>query len=328
MPRSPHVPASVPAHNFEFPGLRIGVAEYEEGPTGVTVFHFPERAYAVVDVRGGSPGSAFTDLLTMSFGKFVSAIALCGGSAYGLEAAAGVASCLMEAGNASTEWGEVAVVPAAVVFDFKGRQNRVYPDSTLGRTALQTAREGWFPYGACGAGRFVHAGSYFGEDYMERSGQGAAFGAQNATKVAVFTVVNSRGVVMDRAGNPVLGNRNPESGERVAVSASLRSRKPGPTELAPSAALCQSTTLTLLVTTACMTKSELTRLAVTIHSSMARAIQPFHTERDGDILFAASTAEVSSKTDLSDLAVLASELAWDAVLNCVPDPTEVGFRRA
>ena len=41
---------------FDFPGLEIGVAEYEEGPTGCTVFHFPEVASLAIDVRGGSPG--------------------------------------------------------------------------------------------------------------------------------------------------------------------------------------------------------------------------------------------------------------------------------
>jgi hypothetical protein len=26
---------------FDFPGLRVGIAEYEDGPTGCTVFHLP-----------------------------------------------------------------------------------------------------------------------------------------------------------------------------------------------------------------------------------------------------------------------------------------------
>ena len=29
---------------FDFPGLEIGVAEYDEGPTGCTVFHLPKLA--------------------------------------------------------------------------------------------------------------------------------------------------------------------------------------------------------------------------------------------------------------------------------------------
>jgi L-aminopeptidase/D-esterase-like protein len=50
---------------------------------------------------------------------------------------------------------------------------------------------------------------------------------------------------------------------------------------------------------------------------MARAIQPFHTIYDGDVLWAVSTNEVDNPS-LNDVALgaLASEVAWDAVLNC------------
>ena len=44
-----------PALELDFPGLRNGVAEYEEGPTGCTVFHLrPGGGACAVDVRGGS----------------------------------------------------------------------------------------------------------------------------------------------------------------------------------------------------------------------------------------------------------------------------------
>ena len=53
---------------------------------------------------------------------------------------------------------------------------------------------------------------------------------------------------------------------------------------------------------------------------MARAIQPFATQYDGDVLYAVTTDEVDNP-DLTpmDLAVAASELAWDAVLASVPE---------
>ena len=46
---------------------------------------------------------------------------------------------------------------------------------------------------------------------------------------------------------------------------------------------------------------------------MARAIQPFHTLYDGDVLFAVTTGEVENP-GLNEVAlgVIASELAWDA----------------
>jgi len=321
---SPHVPVAAPAHAFHFPGVRVGIAEYEEGPTGVTFFHFPERAYAVVDARGGSPGTCFTDALRMSFGKYVSGIAFCGGSAYDCEAAAGIAAALLGSGAASNKWGDIAVIPCAVVFDFKGRENSIYPDAALGRAALEAARANWFVHGKHGAGRFVHAGSYFGDKAMEPSGQGAAFSEQGGTKVAVFSVVNCRGAVVDRGGRAVLGNLDGETGQRSAIADMVRRGQPT-AQANASTALSENTTLTLVLTNRRMKQDELTRLAITTHSSMARAIQPFHTERDGDTLFAVTTGEIcESEPDLSDLAVLASELAWDAVLDCVPQGASDG----
>jgi 6-aminohexanoate-oligomer endohydrolase len=78
---------------FDFPGLEIGCAEYDAGPTGCTVFSFPEGASLQTDVRGGSPGT---------FGgayEWVNAICLAGGSLYGLEAVSGVAAELSRGGR-------------------------------------------------------------------------------------------------------------------------------------------------------------------------------------------------------------------------------------
>jgi len=57
-----------------------------------------------------------------------------------------------------------------------------------------------------------------------------------------------------------------------------------------------------------------------VHASMARAIHPFHALTDGDVLFAATTNEVENEAlDSVALGVIASELAWDAVLAAVRD---------
>jgi L-aminopeptidase/D-esterase-like protein len=57
-----------------------------------------------------------------------------------------------------------------------------------------------------------------------------------------------------------------------------------------------------------------------VHTSMARAIQPFHALVDGDVLFAVTTNEVeSTQLDSVGLGVVASEVAWDAVLAAVGD---------
>jgi hypothetical protein len=81
----------------------------------------------------------------------------------------------------------------------------------------------------------------------------------------------------------------------------------------------QNTTITLVVTNQKLGYADLQRLAVQVHTSMARAIQPFHTSYDGDTLFTVTTSEVDNPNlHPVDLGVLASEVAWDAVLNSVP----------
>jgi L-aminopeptidase/D-esterase-like protein len=309
--------------SFDFPGVRIGTAEYLEGPTGVTVFHFPDRVYGVVDTRGGAPASSLTDALKAGYGKYVNAIVFSGGSAYGLEAASGVAAGLLASGDASARWGEIAIVPTAVVFDFKGRESSVYPDWDLGLAALGRAREGWFTLGAQGAGRYVHCGSYFGEQFMERTGQGAAFGQFRSTRIAVFTVVNARGVLVDRTGRVVRGNRHPLSNLRTSIAEDLMRGKQMMNMEPTSNTISDSTTLTLVVTNRKLTRDQLERLAIESHASMARSIQPFHTSRDGDTLFAVTTGGGAiDDISLADLSVYASNLAWDAVLSCIPEDME------
>jgi len=195
MSLSPLIPPLVPALSFAFPGLRVGIAEYSAGPTGITFFHFPERAYAAVDVRGDSPWTTFTDAWRAAYGKFVSGIAFCGVSAYGLEAGCAVAAGLLSSGPASNQRSEIAIAPTAVVFDYKGRDNDVFPDHALGLAALHSTREDWFRCGARGAGRFVHCGTYFGQAFMEQSGRGAAFGEFGGTRLGIFAVVNTGGVI-------------------------------------------------------------------------------------------------------------------------------------
>ena len=81
-----------------------------------------------------------------------------------------------------------------------------------------------------------------------------------------------------------------------------------------------NTTLTLVVTNQQLTRRELRQLGVQVHGSMGRAIQPFHALVDGDVLYTVSTNEVENpELPSMSLGVIASELAWDAVLSCV-DP--------
>jgi L-aminopeptidase/D-esterase-like protein len=310
-PLTPVTTFSGPLLEFDFPGLAIGVAEYAEGPTGCTVLHFPRGATGVADVRGGAPGT----ILTHREG-WVDAICLAGGSVYGLEASAGVNAELLARKNYDTDWNNIAIVSGAVIFDFnRFRTNKaIYPDKALGRAALASARANAFPLGGRGAGVCASVGKWLREPYeLERSGQGGAVYESGDVRVAAFCVVNAVGCLVDRRGVAVRGHLDANTNRRYRVGEVVSIRRddvPAP-EVPPG-----NTTLTVIVTNQTMGLRELNQMARQVHSSMARAIDPFHTMYDGDVLYAVSTNQLSSpQLGYNEVSYIASELAWDAVLS-------------
>ncbi len=313
------------SHSLEFdlPGLEIGIAEYEEGPTGTTIFYFPEGAQVVADVRGGFVATLNTDLLVPGNGDGnIEAIVLSGGSAYGLEAATGVAGAMLRTGRTNTRSdGDIAEVAGAIVYDFGARYTEVYPDVRLGEVAFRNARPGVFPLGSRGAGRSVWQGGFFQE--WIPSGQGAAFRQIGATKIAVFTVVNAWGAIVDRDGN-VARCRHRDMDRVADHFASLeetayQDQVAGRLRPVATEGLTSNTTLTVVVVNRQLEYGSLRRLAIEVQASMARAIQPFNTGEDGDVVFVATTAAVDDpEMPLGRLAIHAGEVAWDAVLASIP----------
>lgn len=304
-----------PSLQFDFPNLLVGVADYVAGPTGCTVLYFPKRARCVIDLRGGSPGTS------MANDGRLDALCFAGGSAYGLEAASGVTSELLAMRSFSTEWHDIAIVRAAVIYDFRARKNAIYPDHFLGRAAILSARAGCFPLGRHGAGCSARVGKAFGALNLdaEEAGQGGAFLQVRETRIVVFTVVNAMGGIVNRRGDVVRGQLDRNSGQRVSV-AEIQRRILGSGRSPPPEP--GNTTLTAVITNQKLSEFELKCLARQVHSSMARGIQPFHAWNDGDVLFAVTTDEVEEVSfDVTTLGLIASELAWDAVLSCFSEGT-------
>ncbi|MES2002454.1 MAG: P1 family peptidase [Pseudomonadota bacterium] len=329
----PRVEFNGPALTFDFPGLRIGVAEYDDGPTGTTVFYFPDKVMGVVDVRGGAPGTIFTDSLRLGRrDRWLDGVVFSGGSAYGLAAATGAAAALKAQRVRDGQWRSAAIFPGAIIYDIYGRRlSTVTPDEALGKAALNAAVEGRFPLGPRGAGRSAMQGYFFadaGAGWRDwpHSGQGGAFRQLGPTKIAVFTVVNALGAVVDRRGRVVRCSYAPAQKDCGTIEQALARRLPplmagsrtGDGEV-ESSSLSSNTTVTLVVTNQKLEVRELQRLAVQVHGSMARGIQPYSTMEDGDVLFAVTTSEVdNSALPAMDLSTIASEVAWDAILASVP----------
>ena len=141
----------------DVPGLTVGHAEDARVRTGATVILADRPAVAACDVRGGGPGTRETDLLNAEMlVEAVDAIALSGGSVYGLAAGDGVVAALGAQGR-GYPMGEMTapIVPGAILFDLANGGDKAWgehpPYADLGRRALRAA-DRRFALGTFGAG--------------------------------------------------------------------------------------------------------------------------------------------------------------------------------
>ncbi|MFI5523959.1 P1 family peptidase [Streptomyces platensis] len=285
-------------------GLRVGHAQRigDGYLTGTTVVLAPEGgAIAAVDVRGGGPGTRETDALDpRNLVQRVEALVLTGGSAFGLDAASGVAAWLEDQGRGFRVGPDpaqvVPVVPAAALFDLgRGGNWRARPDAALGREAATAAAatEPGAPVarGNTGAGTGAVAGGLKGG-----TGTASAVLPSGAT-VAALAAVNAAGSVTDPRTGALYGHLyealtalpSPEV-HAAALRRLAEARETSLTRSAASVGPPLNTTLAVVATDATLTRAQAHKLAGTAHDGLARALRPVHLLSDGDTVFALSTA--------------------------------------
>lgn len=271
----------------DVPGVLVGHATGESALTGCTavLFDAPAGAVAGVDVRGSSPGTRETDLLS-PIGRVgeVHALLLTGGSAFGLGAADGVVRFLEEKGvGYDVGVARIPIVPAAVIFDLAVGDPAARPDESMGYEAAAAAKSGDFAQGSVGVGTGATVGKVLGLDRAMKGGLGSAsVGLPGGLVVAALVVVNAFGDVRDPStGGIVAGPRLPDgkfadSVENLAEAARFMRWGEG------------NTTLAIVATNAHLTRPAATKVAQMAHDGLARTISPVHTSIDGDTVFAAS----------------------------------------
>src|SRR3954468_22392696 len=148
-------------------GVRVGHADDPALASGVTAVLFDAPAVAAIDVRGGGPGIRDGAVLELpNTVERVDAIALSGGSAFGLEAGAGVQAWLAERGRGFVVRGAVIpIVPGAILFDLLNGGDKVWgrfpPSRELGYAAAEAAGTS-FALGSVGAGMGATTANYKG----------------------------------------------------------------------------------------------------------------------------------------------------------------------
>lgn len=310
---------NVSAKNFKynFDEFKVGTAEYFKGPTGCTVFHFPKGAYAAIDVRGGAAAvreaSSIDELNTWGY---VDAITLAGGSTFGLDVASGVMAQILKERGGKATFETIPAVPGAIVYDFAGRDNSIYPDADLGVKAFKAAKVNQVDIGAAGAGRNVSVGKYFGREFAQKSGQGAAFFEDKGLKIFVLTVLNAVGNIYNEKGEIIAGGFDKKTSKHHDVANELMT---GKKSIPPKTK--ENTTITIVITNADISRTDLKRVSVMAHTAMAASIRPFHTPWDGDTLFVVSTKshKLDPELNVIDIGTISGELLNQAIRSAVKE---------
>ncbi|GAB5448573.1 MAG: P1 family peptidase [Gymnodinialimonas sp.] len=272
-------------------GLRVGNAQNDVIKTGATVLVGDAPFVAGVQVMGGAPGTRETDLLAPDKTvQSADALVLSGGSAFGLDAASGVADALRAQGRGFAVGDQVVpIVPAAILFDLINGGDKGWdanPYGALGRDALAAA-ETDFALGSVGAG----TGALIAD---LKGGLGSASLRVGAHTVGALVAVNALGRV-------TVGDSKHFWAAPFEMAGEFGGHGPAPAfdpqALPPVKGGAQNTTIAIVATDAALTQAQATRLAVAAHDGMARAIYPSHTPMDGDLVFAAATGAVEGEAD-------------------------------
>jgi len=284
------------------PGVRVGHATDAAARTGCTVVLGPFRASC--DVRGLATGTRELDALSpRHLVPTVNAILLTGGSAFGLDAAAGVMAWLEErAIGFDTGFARVPIVPAAVIYDLaEGRADR-RPDAAMGRAACDAADVAEVAEGSVGAGTGATVGKILGHAGGMPGGVGSWALDSAGYTVGALAVVNAFGDVLGADGRIVAGARGPDGGFLDTARALREAGFEGGFGR-PQPSPGTNTTLAVVATDAPLSRTALEVLARMAATAVARRISPVNTPFDGDVVFALSTSD--GVADLPAAALLA-----------------------
>lgn len=297
----------------DIPGIQVGHAQNIESGTGCTVIICEEGAVTGVDVRGGGPGTReIAALDPVNLVTRAHAVYLGGGSAYGLDGAAGVMQYLEEKNvGFNVGVGVVPIVPGAVLFDFFVGDYKIRPDKKMGYQACQNAIGNNKEEGNIGAGTGAAVGKIKGPAYFMKGGIGTASRQVGDLIVGAIVAVNCFGDIICPFTGRIIAGTLDEKKENLADTMSIISSS----ESMDSSVFSGNTTIGCIAVNADLTKAESTKVSMMAHDGFARAINPIHTMYDGDTIFCMATGSV--KADTTTIGAIAADVMAEAITNAV-----------
>lgn len=291
--------------------IAIGHASDFTHYTGCTVILCEQGAVAGVEVRGLASGTRETDALsTCHLVDKIHGLLLAGGSAFGLEAAAGVMDYLEEKGvGFQTTTGPVPIVPCAILYDLNFVSRLVRPNRAMGYAACLNACAAPPQEGSVGAGTGATVGKLFGIERATKGGLGVACYQIPGTGVLVgaLAAVNAFGDILDRHTQKIIaGARVAHDSHCFVGTAREMMRGITRTDFANT-----HTILGVIMTNAALDKRGATILARLASNGLVQVSSPASTTFDGDVVFALSVGNISA--DINVLGVVAAEALSEAI---------------
>lgn len=263
-------------------GISVGHATDAAGATGCTVLrgtNGPLRASAFAFGRATATRE-FALLDPSASNDRIDAILLTGGSAYGLDAAAGVMRWMEERGRGyAIAGGVVPIVPAAVVFDLAPLGSfTARPTAQMAYDACEAATPSRWEEGSVGVGTGCTVGKVLGPANAMKGGVGVGMAGPIPMLACAVAAVNAVGHVRGEKGDIIASARG-DDGKLVDCEIHMMlGQKP--------ASRGGNTTISIVALNRTFSKVELHRIAKAASAAHARRIGPSGSPYDGDMIFA------------------------------------------
>ena len=301
----------------DIPGIQVGHSSDYDGLTGCTVILCEKGAVAGGEIRGFATGTGEWDLLSpYHVTEKIHAVVFAGGSAFGLEAAAGVRRFLAHKGiGVETPSAKVPLVVSAILYDLSIGKASAHPTREMGEAAAAAATDKPVAEGNVGAGTGATVGKILGMKNAMKSGLGSfTVTLPSGVMVSALAAVNAVGDVIDPATAKIIAGARGSNGDFVN-SAQVMKQGVG-------RGLVRNTTLIAVATNAALSKVDANRLAHVAQLGMARTINPVNTTSDGDLVIALSIG--NERASIDALGVSASEAVAESILRAVRSAATLG----
>jgi len=307
----------------DVPGIRVGHITDSRRPTGCTALMFDGEVTAGVDYDGSAPGSYLGVLLQpVSPLDKIHGMLLTGGGPMGLAAVPGAVRFLEER-KTGYDWGipdvRIPIVVGAVIDDLALGDPKIRPDAEAAYKACQAATSAPVREGNVGVGAGGTVGKMLQRQGFEgmKGGVGTASLRLGDVVIGALVALNSVGDILDwRSGKIIAGARRPDGKGFANLVETIKklSASSQPSEARIHDPVLRSTTLVVVATNADFSKTALTNIAMMASTGAARAINPYHTNGDGDSTFALSTNQLKTELSISVVGTLAAEAVSEAVV--------------